>query len=86
VFLCQSYNDTPRPPTNPLAFARELVAAHLLACPADASLSLKLHDAVPTLYAAVATTFPEIERVGLTPAMWEQVVATVVPSARPKPD
>jgi len=78
VYLCQSFDDNPKPPTSARDFARELLAAHLLACPADASLSLKLTDDVPTLYAAVATTFPEIERLRIASPVWDEVVATVL--------
>jgi hypothetical protein len=83
VYLSQSFDDNPRRPTSPRDFARELVAAHLLACPTDASLSVKLTDDVPTLYAAVASTFPEIERMSLTATMWDEVVASVIDRGSP---
>lgn len=86
MFLCQSYDDNPRPPTSAVVFARELVTAHLLACPADAALSLKQTDEVmPTIYAAVASTFPEIERLRLTAAVWEEVVASVIANREAAP-
>jgi hypothetical protein len=73
------YDSPDNPPaTNLLAFVQELVEAHLLACPADAQLSRKRLDAQPTLYNAVAGTFPEIERLRLTPPMWDAAIAAVM--------
>jgi hypothetical protein len=46
-------------------------------------LSVKLTDDVPTLYAAVASTFPEIERMSLTATMWDEVVASVIDRGSP---
>jgi hypothetical protein len=53
--------------------ASALVVAHLKACPDDVRLSRARSDDGPSLYAAVRATFPELERMLLTSAMWDQV-------------
>ncbi len=61
-----------------VAQASALLLAHLRACPDDVHLSLERHGDAPTLYEAVAATFPEEEQMRLTSLMWDQVARQAV--------
>jgi hypothetical protein len=63
--------------------AAGLVFAHLMSHPADIDLDLARAGADgPTLYSAVALSFPRLHDLGLTPTMWARATAVALAARR----